>query len=53
MGFLVSDFLNETFPDRWIGGDWPTPWPLRSPDYTPLDFFSFGDQGQILCHTNC
>lgn len=38
-GLLVRDFLDETFPDRWIGRDGPTPWPPRSPDITPLDFF--------------
>ncbi|GBN11174.1 hypothetical protein AVEN_184729-1 [Araneus ventricosus] len=41
-GSLVRDFLDETFPDRWIGRDGPTPWPPRSPDITSLDFFSFG-----------
>ncbi|GBM11459.1 hypothetical protein AVEN_101929-1 [Araneus ventricosus] len=41
-GYLVRDFLDETFPDRWIGGDRPTPWPPRSPDITPLDFFLLG-----------
>ncbi|GBL80159.1 hypothetical protein AVEN_29144-1 [Araneus ventricosus] len=52
-GSLVRDFLDETFPDRWIGRDGPTPWPPRSPDITPLDFFLLGlHQGQSLCHTN-
>ena len=32
-------FLDATFPNRWIGRDGPTPWPPRSPDITPLDFF--------------
>ena len=32
-------FLHATFPNRWIGRDGPTPWPPRSPDITPLDFF--------------
>jgi hypothetical protein len=35
----VSDFLDRTFPQRWIGRDGPTRWPPRSPDITPLDFF--------------
>jgi len=34
--------LDATFPNRWIGRDGPTPWPPRSPDITPLDFFSRG-----------
>jgi len=31
--------LDATFPNRWIGRDGPIPWPPRSPDITPLDFF--------------
>ena len=31
--------LDATFPNRWIRRDGPTPWPPRSPDITPLDFF--------------
>jgi hypothetical protein len=27
---------------RWIGRDGPMPWPPRSPDITPLDFFLWG-----------
>lgn len=41
-GLVVRDFLNDNFPDRWIGRDGPTPWPPRSPDITPLDFFLWG-----------
>ena len=41
-GLIVRDFLNETFPNRWIGRNCPTPWPPRSPDITPLDFFLWG-----------
>ncbi|GBL60335.1 hypothetical protein AVEN_89352-1 [Araneus ventricosus] len=41
-GSLVRDFLHETFPDRRIGRDGPTPWLSRSPDITPLDFFFLG-----------
>ena len=37
-GSIVRDFLNETFPNQWIGRNGPTPWPPRSPDITPLDF---------------
>ena len=38
-GLMVRDFLNETFPNRWIGKSGPTPWPPRSPDIISLDFF--------------
>jgi len=37
-----SWFLDATFPNNWIGRDGPTPWPPRSPDITPLDFFLWG-----------
>jgi len=35
-------FLDATFPNRWIGRDGLTPWPPRSPDFTPIDFFVWG-----------
>lgn len=39
----VRAFLNETFPNRWIGRDSPfIRWPPRSPDLTPMDSFSWG-----------
>lgn len=38
----VRSFLDGMFPDRWIGRGGPTPWPPRSPDMTPLDFFLWG-----------
>ena len=39
-GLDVRAVLNTEFPGRWIGRGGPTPWPPRSPDVTPLDFFS-------------
>ena len=36
---FVTDVLNERFPDVWIGRGGPIPWPSRSPDLSPLDFF--------------
>jgi len=35
-------FLDATFSNRWIERDGLTPWPPRSPDITPLDFFLWG-----------
>jgi hypothetical protein len=32
-------WLIEIFSGRWIGRDCPMPWPPRSPDITPLNFF--------------
>jgi len=34
--------LDANFPNRWIGKDGPIPWPPRSPDIIPLDFFLWG-----------
>ena len=43
---IVRQYLSATFPERWIGRgtNWngAIPWPARSPDLTPLDFFSWG-----------
>ena len=41
-GLRVRAFLDERFPDQWIGRGGPIPWPARSPDLTPLDFFLWG-----------
>ena len=41
-GLEVRQFLNDTFPDGWIGRDGSIPGPPRSPDTTPLDFFLWG-----------
>jgi len=41
----VSDVrrcLDATFLNGWTGRDGPTPWPPRSPDITPIDFFLWG-----------
>ncbi|KFM71471.1 hypothetical protein X975_17910, partial [Stegodyphus mimosarum] len=39
---IVRSSLNDHFTGRWIGRGGPTPWPARSPDITPLDFFLWG-----------
>ncbi|GBN57901.1 hypothetical protein AVEN_228741-1 [Araneus ventricosus] len=41
-GNIVRQFLNTTFPQRWIGRDVVMAWPPRSPDLTPLDFYLRG-----------
>ncbi|EZA47877.1 hypothetical protein X777_15252, partial [Ooceraea biroi] len=35
----VQEFLNNTFPNRWIGRGGPVAWPPKSPDLNPCDFF--------------
>lgn len=41
-GRAVREYLDETFPGRWIGRRGAIEWPARSPDMTPLDFFLWG-----------
>ena len=38
----VRQYLSERFPGKFIGTHSETPWPARSPDLTPLDFFLWG-----------
>ena len=37
-----DSFLDQHFPNRWIGRDGPHAGPPRSTDLTPLDFFLWG-----------
>jgi len=42
-GVPVRAWLNEKMPQRWMGRGSPNmPWPPRSPDLTPCDFFLWG-----------
>lgn len=38
----VRNFLDQTFPNSWIGRNAPVRWPPRSPDLSILDFFLWG-----------
>ena len=38
----VREWMDEHFPNRWIGRGGPMLWPARSPDLNPLDFFVWG-----------
>ena len=43
MAGWYRDWLNENFPNRWMGRGSPMmPWPARSPDLTPCDLFLWG-----------
>lgn len=41
-GRRVRQYLNEVFPNKWIGRGGPVEWPPRSPDLSPLDYFLWG-----------
>lgn len=38
----VREYLNEEYPERWIGRSGTISWPARSPDLNPIDFFYWG-----------
>lgn len=39
---IVRAFLDQQFPNRWIGRSGPFQWPAYSPDLTPCDFWLWG-----------
>lgn len=38
-GLTVREYMNKTFPNKWILREGPIPWSPYSPDIIPLDFF--------------
>jgi hypothetical protein len=44
----VRQYLNATYGDRWIGRAGPVPWPARSPDLTPCDFYLWGEIKRLV-----
>jgi len=47
----VRDYLNESFPNRWLGRGGPVAWPPRSPDLTPLDYYLWGHMKTLVYET--
>ena len=47
----VREYLNNVFPNRWIGRGGPVQWPPRSPDLTPMDFFIWGKMKCLVYET--
>jgi hypothetical protein len=47
----VRDYLDQTYPGRWIGKGGPVAWPPRSPDLTSLDFFLWGHVKSLVYAT--
>jgi hypothetical protein len=39
---IVTQHLNQTFGEQWIGRGGPVNWPARSPDLNPSDFWLWG-----------
>jgi len=57
----VREYLNESYPNHWLGRGGPVARPPRSPDLTPLDYYLWGhvktlvyetkgDSRAALCH---
>lgn len=47
----VRNFLNQEFPQRWIGNGGFIAWPARSPDLSPLDFYLWGALKNVIYKT--
>lgn len=48
---VARQYLNQNYADRWIGRAGPQPWPPRSPDINPLDFFLWGHLKSLVYRT--
>lgn len=44
----IRNYLDEVFPNKWIGRRGHIEWPPRSPDLTPLDFFLWGHLKNVV-----
>ena len=47
----VRDYLNESFPNRWLRRFGPLTWPPGSPDLTPLDYYLWGQMKTLVHET--
>lgn len=47
----VRELLDNSFSNSWIGRGGPIPWPARSPDLTPLDFYVWGRAKELVYAT--
>ncbi|KAL6417350.1 hypothetical protein ACFW04_012808 [Cataglyphis niger] len=48
---IVTNYLNEHFPGRWMGRYGPIRWLARSLDLNPLDFFLWGYCKEVIYKT--
>jgi hypothetical protein len=44
----LQEFLDQQYPDRWIGHGGPRNWPARSPDLNSLHFFFWGHVKNVV-----
>ncbi|EZA54457.1 hypothetical protein X777_05723 [Ooceraea biroi] len=49
----VRQWLHRRFPYQWVGRgpDAPVPWPARSPDLNPVDFYLWGHMKELVYAT--
>jgi hypothetical protein len=47
----VRTWLDQNFPERWIGRNGPVLWPPRYPDLNRCDFFLWGHMKQLVYAT--
>jgi len=47
----VGEYLNESFPNRWLGRGGPVARPSRSSDLTPLDCYLWGHMNTLMYET--
>ena len=47
----VRGYMNNVFPNRWIGRGGPVQWPPRSPDLIPMDFFIWVEMKCLVYET--
>jgi hypothetical protein len=47
----VREYLDESFPNRWLGRGGPLAWPPRSPDLIPLDYYLWGQMKALVYET--
>ena len=47
----VTEYLNESFPNGWLGRGGPVAWPPRSPNLTPLDYYLWGHMKTLVYET--
>ena len=47
----MREYLNESFPNRWLGRGGPVAWPPRSSDLTPLYYYLCGHIKTLVYET--